>query len=68
MPTSTIAAIMREVATGRLMKGVEMLMDIRLPLSDQPPVLPDSAPGLVSWLTATWVPDCNRECPPVTTI
>ncbi len=38
MPTSTSAAITSEVAIGRLMKGVEMLMRAHVLTSAQPPV------------------------------
>ena len=67
MPTSTKAAISSEVATGRRMNGVEMLMR-----RVGPPVR--SAAGLgrrcglpVASLTATRVPCCRRDWPSVTT-
>ena len=66
MPTRTSAAISSEVATGRRMKGVEMLIGIRSP---------GSAGGLAfgaPWegpasAGATCRPACSRDWPSVTT-
>ena len=64
-PTSTSAAVSSEVAMGRRMKGVEMLMAASLPCP-QLPVF--GATGAASSRAATLVPACRRDWPAMTTV
>ena len=66
MPTSTNAAMSSDVAIGRRMKGVEMLMPPSVPLR-QPPGLACAAACCDASFAATRVPSCKRDWPSVTT-